>query len=122
MNFVVSWLTLHCLPQECYVHNLLRVTVYIPSIRRDILDLIIGKMLQLDVSNSKSCTIWITSTAEWKKKKCGAFQVSASRSEIEDTEYIAMQNLQAHHQKEEGLFDMVLTSCIFWSSRLNLIC
>lgn len=57
-----------------------------------------------------------------EKKKCGAFQVSASRSDIEDTEYIAMQNLQAHHQKEEGLFDMVLTSCIFWSSRLNLIC
>ncbi|CAG00803.1 unnamed protein product, partial [Tetraodon nigroviridis] len=65
---------------ECYVHNLLRVTVYIPSIRRDVLDLIIGKMLQLDVS--------------------------ASRSDIEDAEYIAMQNLQAHHQKEEGLFDM----------------
>lgn len=67
MNFVVSWLTLCCLPQECYVHNLLRVTVYIPSIRRDILDLIIGKMLQLDVSNSKSDIMWITSTAEWKK-------------------------------------------------------
>lgn len=57
MNVMVPWLTLHCLPQKCYVHNLLRVTVYIPSIRRDILDLIIGKMLQLDVSNSKSYTI-----------------------------------------------------------------
>lgn len=67
VNFVVSWLTLRCLPQECYVHNLLRVTVYIPSIRRDVLGLIIGKMLQLDVSNSKSGTMEMTSTAEWKK-------------------------------------------------------
>lgn len=38
--------------QECYVHNLLRVTVYIPSLRRDILEAIIGKMLKLDVSGS----------------------------------------------------------------------
>uniref|UniRef100_A0A671UX49 RRN3 homolog, RNA polymerase I transcription factor n=1 Tax=Sparus aurata TaxID=8175 RepID=A0A671UX49_SPAAU len=35
---------------ECYVHNLLRVTMYIPALRRDILELIIGKMLKLDVS------------------------------------------------------------------------
>uniref|UniRef100_A0A667YCW2 RRN3 homolog, RNA polymerase I transcription factor n=1 Tax=Myripristis murdjan TaxID=586833 RepID=A0A667YCW2_9TELE len=37
---------------ECYVHNLLRVTVYIPSIRREVLEVIIGKMLKLDVSES----------------------------------------------------------------------
>ena len=36
--------------QECYVDNLLRVTVYIPSIQRDVLEIIIGKMLTLDVS------------------------------------------------------------------------
>ena len=36
--------------QECYVHNLLRVTVYIPSIQRDVLEIVIGKMLKLDVS------------------------------------------------------------------------
>uniref|UniRef100_A0A7N5ZT60 RRN3 homolog, RNA polymerase I transcription factor n=1 Tax=Anabas testudineus TaxID=64144 RepID=A0A7N5ZT60_ANATE len=40
--------------EECYVHNLLRVTVYIPSIRRDVLELIIGRMLKLDVSVSRS--------------------------------------------------------------------
>lgn len=51
---------------------------------------------------------------------CGAFQVSASRSDIEDAEYIAMQNLQGHPQKEEGLFDMVSISRIFLSSRLYL--
>lgn len=53
---------------------------------------------------------------------CDAFQVSASRTDIEDAEYIAMENLQAQHQKEEGLFDMVSTSNIFWSSRLYFIC
>uniref|UniRef100_A0A4W6D558 RRN3 homolog, RNA polymerase I transcription factor n=1 Tax=Lates calcarifer TaxID=8187 RepID=A0A4W6D558_LATCA len=66
---------------ECYVHNLLRVTVYIPSIRRDILEVIIGKMLKLDVS--------------------------ASRSDIEEAEENTVQNQRAAEQTEEGLFDMV---------------
>lgn len=39
---------------ECYVHNLLRVTIYIPSIRRDVLEVVIDKMLNLDVSVSRS--------------------------------------------------------------------
>jgi len=34
------------------VHNLLRVTVYIPDLRRNILELIISKMLTLDVSGT----------------------------------------------------------------------
>ncbi|KAI4887689.1 hypothetical protein NFI96_005899, partial [Prochilodus magdalenae] len=33
---------------ECYVHNLLRITVYIPTLRKDVLELIISKMLMLD--------------------------------------------------------------------------
>lgn len=61
---------------ECYVHNLLRITTYIPSIQRDILEVIIGKMLKLDVS--------------------------ASRSDIEEAEENVVQN----QQTEEGLFDM----------------
>lgn len=61
---------------ECYVHNLLRITTYIPSIQRDILEVIIGKMLKLDVS--------------------------ASRSDIEEAEENGVQN----QQTEEGLFDM----------------
>ncbi|XP_071357462.1 RNA polymerase I-specific transcription initiation factor RRN3 [Trachinotus anak] len=65
---------------ECYVHNLLRVTVYIPSIRRDVLEVIIGKMLKLDVS--------------------------ASRSDIEEAEENAGQNQREEEQTEEGLFDM----------------
>uniref|UniRef100_A0A3Q3WJR7 Uncharacterized protein n=1 Tax=Mola mola TaxID=94237 RepID=A0A3Q3WJR7_MOLML len=40
---------------ECYVHNLLKVTIYLPSIRRDILELIIGKMLKLDVCSVCVC-------------------------------------------------------------------
>ncbi|XP_057201859.1 RNA polymerase I-specific transcription initiation factor RRN3 [Triplophysa rosa] len=39
---------------ECYVHNLLRVTVYVPALRRDLLELIISKMLALDVSAPRS--------------------------------------------------------------------
>ncbi|KAM8844069.1 RNA polymerase I-specific transcription initiation factor RRN3 isoform 1-T3 [Spinachia spinachia] len=61
---------------ECYVHNLLRVTVYIPSTRRDVLELIIGKMLKLDVG--------------------------ASKSDIEEAEVNEVLNQRA----EEGLFDM----------------
>lgn len=65
---------------ECYVHNLLRVTVYMPSIRRDILEVIIERMLKLDVS--------------------------ASRTEIEEAEENAVYNHQAEERTEEGLFDM----------------
>ncbi|XP_069578086.1 RNA polymerase I-specific transcription initiation factor RRN3 [Brachyistius frenatus] len=65
---------------ECYVHNLLRVTVYIPSIRRDVLEVIIGKLLKLDVS--------------------------ASRTDIEEAEEKEVQNQRAEEQTEEGLFDM----------------
>lgn len=36
--------------QECYVHNLLRVTVYLPTLRLQILELIVEKLLKLDVS------------------------------------------------------------------------
>ncbi|XP_056607746.1 RNA polymerase I-specific transcription initiation factor RRN3 isoform X1 [Triplophysa dalaica] len=39
---------------ECYVHNLLRMTVYVPALRRDLLELIISKMLALDVSAPRS--------------------------------------------------------------------
>lgn len=41
------------------------------------------------------------------------FQVSASRSDIEEAEEVAMQNEQAHEQKEEGLFDMVTPIYLF---------
>lgn len=64
---------------ECYVHNMLRVTVYIPSLRREILELTISKMLTLDVS--------------------------APRAEIEDMEENAEQkSLEA--SQDDCLFDM----------------
>ncbi|KAM9843202.1 RNA polymerase I-specific transcription initiation factor RRN3 [Aulostomus maculatus] len=65
-----------CRTLECYVHNLLRVTVHIPAVRREVLELIVEKMLKLDVS--------------------------ASRSDIEEAE----EKQQAEERSEEGLFDM----------------
>lgn len=65
---------------ECYVHNLLRVTTYVPSIQRDVLELIIGKMLKLDVS--------------------------ASRADMEEAEENAVHSQLAEDHAEEGLFDM----------------
>ncbi|KAM3863545.1 RNA polymerase I-specific transcription initiation factor RRN3 [Diretmus argenteus] len=66
---------------DCYVHNLLRVTVYLPSIRRDVLEIVIGKMLKLDVS--------------------------APRSEIEEAEEKnVLENQRGAECAEEGLFDM----------------
>ncbi|CAL8283275.1 unnamed protein product [Boreogadus saida] len=63
---------------ECYVHNLLRVTVYIPTIQRDVLEIVIGKMLKLDVS--------------------------APRAAIEEAEERSLQHRS--ELTEEGLFDM----------------
>ncbi|XP_056309860.1 RNA polymerase I-specific transcription initiation factor RRN3 isoform X1 [Danio aesculapii] len=64
---------------ECYVHNMLRVSVYIPDLRKDILELIISKMLMLDVS--------------------------APRSEIEEVESGAQQDTSGASQ-DECLFNM----------------
>ncbi|XP_035771085.1 RNA polymerase I-specific transcription initiation factor RRN3 [Neolamprologus brichardi] len=66
---------------ECYVHNLLRITVYVPSIRRDLLELIIGKLLKLDVN--------------------------ASHTHIEEAEENRAQTQKAEEQTEECLFDML---------------
>lgn len=41
---------------------------------------------------------------------CGIFQVSASRSDIEEAEENIVQNQRAEEQTEEGLFDMVTDS------------
>ncbi|XP_062999178.1 RNA polymerase I-specific transcription initiation factor RRN3 [Elgaria multicarinata webbii] len=35
---------------QCYVHNLLRITGYIPTLRHDILELVIERLLKMDVS------------------------------------------------------------------------
>uniref|UniRef100_A0A669FBB4 RRN3 homolog, RNA polymerase I transcription factor n=1 Tax=Oreochromis niloticus TaxID=8128 RepID=A0A669FBB4_ORENI len=56
---------------ECYVHNLLRITVYIPSIRRDILELIIGKLLKLDVSGTPpNSFLNFCNVGRWRKLPC----------------------------------------------------
>ncbi|XP_006872017.1 PREDICTED: RNA polymerase I-specific transcription initiation factor RRN3 [Chrysochloris asiatica] len=38
---------------ECYVHNLLRISVYFPTLRHDILELVIEKLLRLDVNAAR---------------------------------------------------------------------
>ncbi|XP_063071035.1 RNA polymerase I-specific transcription initiation factor RRN3 [Engraulis encrasicolus] len=57
---------------ECYVHNLLRVTVYIPALRREILELIISKMLSLDVSAPRAEIEEMEESAE--QRSCEASQ------------------------------------------------
>lgn len=36
--------------QECYVKNLLQITHYMPNLRQKILELIVDRMLKIDVS------------------------------------------------------------------------
>ncbi|XP_068100881.1 RNA polymerase I-specific transcription initiation factor RRN3 [Hyperolius riggenbachi] len=38
---------------ECYIHNLLRITVYFPKLRLEVLELVIEKLLKIDVSVSR---------------------------------------------------------------------
>uniref|UniRef100_A0A2K5MXX1 RRN3 homolog, RNA polymerase I transcription factor n=1 Tax=Cercocebus atys TaxID=9531 RepID=A0A2K5MXX1_CERAT len=65
--------------RECYVHNLLRISVYFPTLRHEILELIIEKLLKLDVN--------------------------ASRQDIEDAEETATQTCGGT-DSTEGLFNM----------------
>nr|BAT46604.1 RRN3 RNA polymerase I transcription factor homolog [Tokudaia muenninki]BAT46632.1 RRN3 RNA polymerase I transcription factor homolog [Tokudaia muenninki]BBG62311.1 RRN3 RNA polymerase I transcription factor homolog [Tokudaia muenninki] len=64
---------------ECYVHNLLRISLYFPTLRREILELVIEKLLKLDVS--------------------------VSRQDIEDAEETAAQT-GSGTDTTEGLFNM----------------
>ncbi|XP_025858936.1 RNA polymerase I-specific transcription initiation factor RRN3 [Vulpes vulpes] len=64
---------------ECYVHNLLRISVYFPNLRHEILELVIEKLLKLDVN--------------------------ASRQDIEDAEEAAIQT-GSGPDATEGLFNM----------------
>ncbi|KAM5152921.1 RNA polymerase I-specific transcription initiation factor RRN3 isoform 2-T4 [Mantella aurantiaca] len=41
---------------ECYIHNLLRITVYFPMLRLEILELVTEKLLKIDV-NASRCDI-----------------------------------------------------------------
>ncbi|KAI5212310.1 RNA polymerase I-specific transcription initiation factor RRN3 isoform X1 [Manis pentadactyla] len=64
---------------ECYVHNLLRISVYFPTLRHEILELVIEKLLKLDVN--------------------------APRQDIEDAEEAAAQT-GSGRDAPEGLFNM----------------
>ncbi|XP_075035876.1 RNA polymerase I-specific transcription initiation factor RRN3 [Mixophyes fleayi] len=65
---------------ECYIHNLLRITVYFPVLRLEILELVIEKLLKIDVS--------------------------ASRHDIEDAEENASTANRKNCATEEALFNM----------------
>ncbi|XP_063555677.1 RNA polymerase I-specific transcription initiation factor RRN3 isoform X1 [Gorilla gorilla gorilla] len=53
---------------ECYVHNLLRISVYFPTLRHEILELIIEKLLKLDVNASRQ---GIEDAEETANQTCG---------------------------------------------------
>ncbi|KAM3916647.1 RNA polymerase I-specific transcription initiation factor RRN3 isoform 1-T2 [Leptodactylus fuscus] len=65
---------------ECYIHNLLRITVYFPMLRLEILELVIEKLLKLDVT--------------------------APRIDIEDAEESAWTANKEMNAAEEALFNM----------------
>ncbi|KAM8934764.1 RNA polymerase I-specific transcription initiation factor RRN3 [Pelodytes ibericus] len=66
---------------ECYVHNLLRMTVYFTTMRLEILELVIERLLKIDVS--------------------------APRHDIEDSEEVAFHgDGDIKNGMEEGLFNM----------------
>uniref|UniRef100_A0AAY4CB58 RRN3 homolog, RNA polymerase I transcription factor n=1 Tax=Denticeps clupeoides TaxID=299321 RepID=A0AAY4CB58_9TELE len=73
---------------ECYVHNLLRVTLYIPSLRREILELIVSKMLALDVSAPRAEIEEVEENAAIHQEASGAPQDDClfNMDEDEDTE------------------------------------
>ncbi|KAM4716570.1 RNA polymerase I-specific transcription initiation factor RRN3 isoform 2-T2 [Anableps anableps] len=65
---------------ECYVHNLLRLTVYTPSIRRDVLELIVGKLLRLDVSASRADIEEAEDTVAQNRPEEGLFDMDEDMS------------------------------------------
>ncbi|XP_063790424.1 RNA polymerase I-specific transcription initiation factor RRN3 [Pseudophryne corroboree] len=65
---------------ECYIHNLLRITIYFPVLRLEILELAIEKLLKIDVS--------------------------APRHDIEDAEENSNMPNGESHATEEALFNM----------------
>uniref|UniRef100_A0A8C5GV80 RRN3 homolog, RNA polymerase I transcription factor n=1 Tax=Gouania willdenowi TaxID=441366 RepID=A0A8C5GV80_GOUWI len=82
---------------ECYIHNLLRVTVYLPVIRRDVLELIIGKLLKLDVRNAKrklfTCCV--------ASRHRGAAFVCVCQDEDTPPEHLPSSTLMAHPEAEK---------------------
>ncbi|XP_047215241.1 RNA polymerase I-specific transcription initiation factor RRN3-like [Girardinichthys multiradiatus] len=81
---------------ECYVHNLLRLTVYIPSIRRDVLELIIGRLLKLDVSASRTDIEEAEDDVAQKHPEEGLFDMDEDMS----TDQPTRANVMAHPEAE----------------------
>ncbi|KAM4025781.1 RNA polymerase I-specific transcription initiation factor RRN3 isoform 1-T2 [Anomaloglossus baeobatrachus] len=71
---------------ECYIHNLLRVTVYFPMLRLEILQLIIEKLLKIDVSASRHAIEDAEDNAWTAKKQVNTEEALFNMDEDEEPE------------------------------------
>ncbi|XP_019653945.1 RNA polymerase I-specific transcription initiation factor RRN3 isoform X1 [Ailuropoda melanoleuca] len=79
---------------ECYVHNLLRISVYFPTLRHEILELVIEKLLKLDVNASRQDIEDAEDAAMQAGRGSDAAEGLFSMDEDEDTEHDAKADVQ----------------------------
>lgn len=72
---------------ECYVHNLLRISVYFPTLRHEILELVIEKLLKLDVNASRQDIEDAEEMAAQAGSGTDATEALFNMDEDEDTEH-----------------------------------
>ncbi|XP_005391112.1 PREDICTED: RNA polymerase I-specific transcription initiation factor RRN3 isoform X2 [Chinchilla lanigera] len=72
---------------ECYVHNLLRISVYFPTLRHEILELVIEKLLKLDVNASRQDIEDAEETAAQACGGTGSVEGLFNMDEDEETEH-----------------------------------
>lgn len=101
---------------ECYVHNLLRITVYLPPLRREILELVVEKLLKLDVSAPRNVIEEAEDAAATHEKRADKSMEEAlfSMDEDEDIEEVRsnLEDSMMAHPIAERL-DYVM--CVFFS-------
>ncbi|XP_059934147.1 RNA polymerase I-specific transcription initiation factor RRN3 isoform X2 [Mesoplodon densirostris] len=72
---------------ECYVHNLLRISVYFPTLRHEILELVIEKLLKLDVNASRQDIEGAEETATQTSSGTDATEGLFNMDEDEETDH-----------------------------------
>ncbi|KAM6424420.1 RNA polymerase I-specific transcription initiation factor RRN3 isoform 1-T1 [Liasis olivaceus] len=73
---------------QCYLHNMLRISRYIPSLRHDILELIVEKLLKIDVSAPRK-DIEAAEEAEEESSEKGLFDMDEDRENPEKNDIMA---------------------------------
>ncbi|XP_058013550.1 RNA polymerase I-specific transcription initiation factor RRN3 isoform X1 [Ahaetulla prasina] len=73
---------------QCYLHNLLRISVYIPSLRHDILELVVEKLLKIDVSAPKK-DIEAAEEDEERNSEKGLFNMDEDGENAEKSDIMA---------------------------------